>query len=506
MKIKFIIVSMLLISIIIFGGIVSAQEPQYGGKLTVIPSGEIYNLDPYMGGGWQSRLAKENLYEPLMTLAYDGTFEPRIAKSWDVSEDKKTITFHLRKGIKFHNGELLEAKDVKYSLDRARNPETGAVSHGVLASIENVEVIDDYTVRVDLKYPDRLLLRQLYDAGLIMPADPNIDHLKNPIGSGPFKFKSHTAEGLVLEAFEDYYDENMPYIDELEFKFVADISLRKIQLQAGLADWVISLPLAFAEEIEADNNLKINYGENISGPVLNFLINLSDDSPVKDKRVRQAISYAIDRKKISDIAFNGKSIVQSTLVPKNSPGYNPNVKLYDRDVVKAKELLKEAGYPNGVDINLMYITISPEFETTALVMQSDAAEAGINFKLYGPEIPIFSKTLVAREFELVLSASYSLPGALENMWMDIGRMHAGYLGLEEAYPEFYNRLFSASRIVDAEEFEREIQELQEIAAEEQFMIVFGQVPVLNAMNKKVIGFNDHPSGCMYFRNVWIDKN
>ena len=217
---------LILIVIIILINFSMAWAQKWGGKLIAVPTAEISNLDPYMSGGWANRQAKENVFEPLIALDSKGNLDGRVASSWVISNNGKEYTFNIRKNIYFHNGNKLTAKDVKYSLDRARNPKTGARSWKILQKIDNIEIINDYQIKLYFSKADNLFLRQIYNYTMIIPADDNINHKRNPIGSGPFKLVEFNSEHLLLEKFKNYYIEGLPYLDTLEFKFVSESSTK----------------------------------------------------------------------------------------------------------------------------------------------------------------------------------------------------------------------------------------------------------------------------------------
>lgn len=494
------------VSLLLLGGLASAQE--WGGVMRVVPSSTITGLDPFQTGGWAPRMAKENIFEPLVTVGYDGALEGRVASSWEFSEDGLEMIFHLRHGLTFHNGAPVTANDVKYSLDRARNPETGRTSWALLVNIDHIDVIDGYTVKVVFSQPDRLFITQIYNYSFVIPADDSIDQLLAPVGSGPFKFVELTEEHLVLERFDGYYLEGLPYLDGLEFVFVAEASTKVFMLETEAVDFLKAAPLANAADLAPNPDVFLDFGENIEGPVVFFLPGLTTDTPIADPLVRQAISYALDREQIINVAFGGSSTgstVRSTLVPADDPLYNPNQTVYTRDIAKAKQLLTDAGYPNGLTMDFHPLLRTPEDEVMAAIVQQNCADAGITLNIVRMDVPAWVADLRAIANPLPLSTTYSMPGALEQMWMIQGRMHAGYTGLPDYDPVFWERQVAAGAIADKDEFEAEVFELQRISSEQQYVIVIGDIPTLYAMRTYVKHFRSHPIGNMYFRQVWMEQ-
>jgi len=503
---RFKLVTGVVVSLFLLAPLVMAQE--WGGVLRVVPSQTVTGLDPFKTGGWGPRMIKENIFEPLVVVDFDGTLEGRMAASWEYSEDLLELTFHLRHGVTFHNGAEMTAKDVKYSLDRARDPVTGPTSWSLLVNIDRVDVVDDYTVKVVFSQPDRLFLTQIYNYSFVIPADDTIDQLLSPVGSGPFKFVELTEEHVVVERFDDYYLEGLPYLDGIEFVFVAEASTKVFMLETEAVNFLKAAPLATIADLKDNPDVTIDYGENIEGPVVFFLPGLTTDTPIADTRVRQAISYALDRQQIIDVAFGGSatgSTARSTIVPENDPLYNPNQIVYDRDIAKAKQLLADAGYPDGLTMDCHPLLRTPEDDVMAAIVQQNCADAGINLNIVRLDTPAWVADLRAIANPLPLSTTYSMPGALEQMWMIQGRMHAGYTGLPDYDPEFWERQVDAAAIADKAAFEEEVLELQRISSEMQYVIVVGDIPTIYAMRNYVKNFVSHPIGNMYFRKVWMEE-
>ena len=483
-----------------------ALSQNWGGKLTAVPTAEISNLDPYMSGGWANRQAKENLYEPLVALDSNGNLDGRVASSWEITNNGKEYIFNIRKNIYFHNGKKLTAKDVKYSLDRARDPKTGARSWKILEKISNVEIINDYKIKLTFTQPDNLFLKQIYNYTMIIPADDSINHKRNPVGSGPFKLVEFNSEHLLLERFNNYYTEGLPYLDNLEFKFVAEASTKSYLLETNAVDFVKSLPYIQTKDLENNDKIVIDFGKNIEGPVLFFLPVLTlKDSPMNNTKVRQALSYSLDREQIMKVAYGGMTtgaVARSTLVPIKDPLYNKGQTTYERDISKAKTLMKEAGYANGVNIDFYPLLRSSEDETVATIIQQNAKEAGINLKINRMDVPTWVSGLKNKKLELPFGSTYSMPGAYEQIWMIQGRMHSGYIDLKKYDKEFYNKQLNASSLSNINDFKKEIMDIQKISSEQQYVIVVGDIPTIFAFRNNVKGFESNPVGSMYYRKMW----
>ncbi|MCR4393342.1 MAG: ABC transporter substrate-binding protein, partial [Dehalococcoidales bacterium] len=311
--------------------------------LLVTPSDSIYNSPAV---------------EMLIAPDDKGNLNPLLATSWDINSNQTppNIVFHLRKGVKFHDGTDFNAEAVKFNLDLAR---TGERSTN-LSSITSVEVIDDYTVRVNLTAFDYTILTNLASSSVGWIVSPTAiqTHDKewtttHPVGTGPFRFVSYNRDVSVkYERFDGYWQAGKPYLDGVEFEIVADQMTGLLAFKSGEGQ---VLPVVQAKD--ADSLKQEGFTVIIAPASVVDLVPSSADpkSPLSDLRVRRAIDYAIDKKAIAS------SLGYGYYEPANQPfvssvwAYNPEVVGYPYNPAKAKELLKEAGYPNGFKIPIWMV-------------------------------------------------------------------------------------------------------------------------------------------------------
>jgi peptide/nickel transport system substrate-binding protein len=298
---------------------------------------------------------------------------PSLAESYTESPDKLVYEFTLRPGIKFHNGEAITAEDVKFTFERYK----GAASKLLKEKVKSVEVVDARRVRFHLHAPwsDFLLFYATPASGAawIVPkkyvqATGDDGYTQHPIGAGPYKFVSHKpGVELVMEAFEEYW-RKVPHVKRLVMKVVPDEATRLARLKNGEADIAYLMVGAIGEEVKRDARLKLipSGGQSVQWVCMH---DQSDaKSPWHDPRVRLAANYAIDRKAISDIESYGVAPPMGSIIPQEFE-FALQVEPYEYNPKKAKELLKQAGYPNGFDAG--------EFTTT--VQYASPAEAAANY-------------------------------------------------------------------------------------------------------------------------------
>jgi peptide/nickel transport system substrate-binding protein len=276
---------------------------------------------------------------------------PSLAESWTLSPDQRVYEFKLRKGLKFHNGDPFTAEDVKFSFDRAKS------SRVLKDKVREVEVADPYRVRFHLHepFPDFMAFYGTLatGAGWVVPkkyverVGPD-GFKKHPIGLGPYKFVSHQPGiELVMEAYEGYW-RKMPHVKRLVYKSVPEAATRAAMVKNGEVDIAYLLDAPTALEIKRDPNLKLAFSGAIGIHFLEFLDQWDPKSPWHDRRVRLAANYAIDRRALNDAENLGASRLTGGMVPRTFE-FAATIEPYPYDPARAKQLLAEAGYPNGFD-------------------------------------------------------------------------------------------------------------------------------------------------------------
>jgi len=276
---------------------------------------------------------------------------PSLAESWTVSADQRVYEFKLREGLKFHNGDPFTAEDVKFSFSRSKGARL------LKEKVKDVEIVSPTRVRFHLHeaFPDFMAFYGTLasGAGWIVPkkyteqVGPD-GFKKHPVGIGPYKFVSHTpGVELVMEAFEGYW-RKMPHVKRLVFKSVPEATTRAAMLKNGEVDIAYLLEGPTAEEVKRDPNLKLAFSGAIGIHFLEFFEQWDPKSPWHDRRVRLAASYAIDRRSLNEAETLGASRLTGSMVPRKFEFALP-LEHHPYDPGKAKQLLAEAGYPNGFD-------------------------------------------------------------------------------------------------------------------------------------------------------------
>jgi peptide/nickel transport system substrate-binding protein len=353
-----------------------------GGILEAAISADPEGFDPHITSAHSSFEVLENVYDTLVTVDDDLNMVPSLAESWEISDDNLTWTFHLRDGVKFHNGRDLTAEDVVYSYERIMDEETGSGVAWRFGSVESVEAVDDLTVAIELTEPSPNLLGRIgaYKGMSIIPReiveDGTID--THPVGTGPFKFVEYMpGDHVTLEANPDYWEEGKPYLDGVTMRIIPDETVRLTNLQTGEVDWVDSLPPQRVTELATSGDVVVD--KESGGDYWYIGVNLTRE-PFDKPEVRQAIAYAIDRAEVAAAAKWDTATPNDGPIPPDSLWYY-DYQPYDQDLDKARELLAQAGYPNGFETEFMPTTFYEETVRTAQVLQAQLSQIGIDAEI-----------------------------------------------------------------------------------------------------------------------------
>ncbi|MEZ5777033.1 MAG: ABC transporter substrate-binding protein [Paracoccaceae bacterium] len=367
-----------------------------GGSITITYKDDVATLDPAIGYDWQNWSMIKSIFDGLMDYV-PGTTElrPGLAESYDISNDGMTFTFHLRPGVKFHNGREMNADDVKYSLDRVTNPETqspgagffgsiagyDAMADGSASELSGVKVIDPQTVEITLSRPDATFLHVMaLNFASVVPKEAveeyGADFGKHPVGTGSFKLGEWTiGQRLVFEKNADNWREGVPYLDQIIFEVGQEPIVALLRLQNGEVDVPgDGIPPAKFQEVMADPAQAERVVE--GGQLHTGYITMNVNTPPLDqKEVRQAINMAINKDRIVQI-INGRAVPATQPLPPSMPGYTEGYEGYAYDPEGAKQMLADAGFPDGFETELYAMNTDPN-PRIAQAIQQDLAAIGV---------------------------------------------------------------------------------------------------------------------------------
>jgi len=502
--------------------------------LVYCSEGSPENFTPALNTTGTSLDAARPVYSQLVQFARGSTnVVADLAEKWDVSEDGKTIVFHLRKGVKFHSGvggftptRDFNADDVLFSFNRQWDPNHAysKVSGGkydyfndmdMPKLLDKIEKVDDLTVKMTLKEPNAPIMANLaMDFATIHSAE-YADFLEKagkkeqfdqvPVGTGPFQFVAYQKDAVIrFKAFAAYYA-GKAKIDDLVYAITPDATARLAKLKAGECHVAVSPRPADLPEISKDASLTL-----LSQPGLNiaYLAFNTQKKPFDDKRVRQALSMAIDKGAIIKDVYLGAGQAAKNLIPPTIWSYNDKVVDYTYDPAKAAALLKEAGVTGPLDVDLWWMPVqrpyNPNAKKIGEMMQADLAKIGFNAKLVSYEWGEYRKRLQNGEHMLGQLGWTGDNGDPDNFFFLLGCAAARPGGQNLAKwcnKDFDDRMIKARGIFDVKERTKLYEEMQQIQHDEAPVLTMAHSVVFEPVRKEVQDWKISPLGRHEFYGV-----
>ena len=351
---KFVLSALVVASFAALGSAAQAQQHAQQSLVVVAQKADAYTLDPAKHSNFSTANVLMHIYDPLVTKDEKGAFAPALALSWS-NPEPLTWRFKLRQGVKFHNGEEFDAQSVKFSFDRALDPATKSPYVSRISAIKQVTVVDKYTVDLKTATPFPTMLYSVYEASfaaLIVPPkyvkdnDPAILGTK-PVGTGPYRFVEWVKDDrVVLEASPEYWG-GAPQIKKIIWRPISEPRTRIAELKGGGVDIAENVPPGEMKSLDGNGTRVVNVPSDF---LFFFAFDTLKPGPLQDKRVRQAINYAVNVDAIQKAILEGTGQRVAINLPKNAFGYPTDIQPYPYDPAKAKQLLAEAGYANGFTI------------------------------------------------------------------------------------------------------------------------------------------------------------
>lgn len=367
-----------------------AQTTEGKSTITIGILSDLSSFDPHNHNDTVSAYATRHIYNNLVKLTDDNEFVGNLAKSWEYLDDT-TVEFTLNEGVKFHNGETLTSEDVKFSLERQK--EAPKVGH-LVSMIDNVEVVDDTHFIIHMNTPSNALVSSLNHSGSAILCKSYVEALEAegktladaPMGCGPYKFEEWVpGASFTLVKFDDYFDqETSAQNDKLVFKIIPEESSRTIALENGEIDLLMNVGTADANRIRENEKLALD--EFDSTQIEYFAMN-TQKAPFDNKLVRQAMNYAINKEDVVIAAIDGEGEPFDNYIGKPAIGYYDTSVKYEYNPEKAKELLAEAGYPDGFTFTAYLAT--EVRARSATVIQASLAAIGVTMNIEQMESPTF---------------------------------------------------------------------------------------------------------------------
>jgi len=511
------------------GGSVGALAVERGGDLTFGRRADSLFLDPVLNDANVDIWIMTNLYDTLIRSTPDGTgLEPGLATEWSVSDDGMEVTLTLREGVKFADGSDMTAEDVKWSLDRARNPENG-IWNGLIASIGEVVIADPKTIVLKLKNPDPTILpalavfntmvmpQKLFEAE---PGETDADKAKafaeHPIGTGPFVFESwDRGSRMHIVRNPHHWDvgedgEPLPYLDSVTFEVIPDDATRILKLKAGELGGSEFIPYSRVAELEADPNITMELfpSTRVWYLGMNVRPELADGTPnpLSDPKVRQAMNYAIDKDAIIQVVTYGVGTKSQSYMSSTTPMARQEGPPYPYDLAKAKELMAESDWPDGFEVTILSLAGDSDELAVDSAIQQMWSQIGIKLNIDQVDNATRTQNYRAGNFQMRNAGwtnDINDPSQITSYMAYnplIESMHSGWNNDE------VNQLFEASqKETDPQKRAEQFARIQELHIAEPPVIYLYQTPYPVALQSDVKGFYQIPLGNNIFAETWIEK-
>ncbi len=464
-------------------------------------------LDPDQSRTFVGEIVFTSLCDKLVDITPDLELVPQLATDWSWNEDATALTFTLREGVTFHDGTPFDAEAVAYNIERSMTLDESRRKSD-LASVAGTEVLGPHEVRIDLKQPDAALLTEMANRPgmMISPTaarKAGADFGLDPVCSGPFRFADRVAQDrIALERYEEYWNADAIHLDSVVFLPIPDTTVRLANLQSGdiqLLERLAATDLAQAEDdpgIEIARTTSLGY----QGVTFNIGNGPRGDNPWgNDKRLRQALSLAVDREILNQVVFEGAFTPANQPPAPDSPWFDADHPAPARDVERARALLAEAGYPDGLTLEVQVPNTTEPMQLMQVV-QAMASEAGIDIQITAKEFATLLQDQTAGDFTAsqVGWSGYVDPSANLHQFVttDGGINDARY-----GNPEI-DRLLDAARATTVTEERKALYDAaRDILVDEAPLVYLYHPTWLWAMREELSGFTPYPDGRIRLEGV-----
>jgi peptide/nickel transport system substrate-binding protein len=436
------------------------------------------------------------IFSGLVEVDGKGGVKPDLAESWTKSDDLKTWTFKLRSGVKFHNGREVEAEDVRATITRVMDKSIGSTARVNFDIVESIDTPDKTTIVFKLKIAYSGFAELFGDRQLrILPRDKIETIAAEPIGTGPFKFKSfRPGDRVELVKNPDYFVKGEPKLDAVTFRIMPESAAQVSALDTGEIDMVWSLPLEALDQFKKNANVVI---DSVPTSTWDGLIMNGAHKPFDDPRVRKAIAMAMDKQALVEVALYGQGTPTHTMIPPSHPYFNKDIKIGTPDLDGAKKLLTEAGFPNGFEATLYLPNGRPTRERLGIAAKELLAPLGIKVDLQRVPWDKFVKEIEGKA-AFYTDGFYSRPTIDTSIYPWFHSAGSWNTTLWNYKNADIDKVLDDARAAKTEEERTTLYKKFQVLAEE---VPAGAIPYVqnhvNAYRKNVKGFSSSPM-------MWLD--
>jgi peptide/nickel transport system substrate-binding protein len=485
----------------------AGSEPVYGGTLIYARNLDSQTLDPHFSTALADRFTLYCVFNTLVAWDTDFNIIPELARSWEIDEKAPSITFHLQPGVMFHDGTPFNAAAVKWNIERVLNPDIGSTQTGQLSpAIASVDVVDDVTVRMNLKKPWRPLLAALGERPGFMVSPTAVQKLGNdefgrhPVGTGPFKFVEWAPDSHIsMQKFDGYWDKGKPYLDGITIQHVPDSQVQATMVRTGEAHLIDEVDPSIVPTLK--DSPDIDVVEYQSGHWYGTQCDV-DKPPFNNADLRKALAYGTDREAIHKLVFGGTGRVMSHPIA-TGWAYDPSLdSLMQYDPAKAKDYLDKSG---AAGQTFTFTASNARLDQDlAQAFQAQYQQLGIN--------PQLQTVDAAQSFALVKNDTTNWTttdwtpradpdGLLRILWYSKGFQNSnGYNN-----PEVDKLLDQAAEIFDTRKAAELYHQAEKIIVEDASYVFVQATAEYAAMRKQVGGFEYYPDLILRLRYLWLTK-
>ena len=488
------------------GASTATSAPKRGGTLTVARTATLQDFDP-LRGGMAHYISQRGLYNSL--LHYDAQLnpQPELAEQWSFSPDGRTLTLKVREGVKFHTGRMLTSQDVKFSVEYGQRTQYSPM-YQAYQTIKGVEAPDQNTVvlKFDKVNPG---IFDLLDVLWVVDKETIGSVASKDAGTGPFRLEKYIPNDRVeMVPFKDYWDKGKPYLERLIIRQLPDADTLVLNLEAGAVDCVFQPNFTEIARLQAAGGKYIVDPGAPGGQINNIGINVKF-GPLRDKRVRQAIAWSMDRARFCKTILQGLAEPTCLIWPRHSWAYFKDLEgKIGYDLNKAKALLREAGVEKGFDVEILTSSAeSPSFGARAAMLQADLKTIGINARVSNVDAALYNSRVIKGDIQILI---HEYGRANRDPGTTLTGAKAWYVEKDGAWTHYDSEEWVRLRdemqsTMDREKRRAAARKIQEMALDECFTIVVSDSPKPWVYTTHVKGFTYDLNNAPFSGEIWLDR-
>lgn len=476
---------------------------QAEGTLRIGVPSNLNTLDPAKTKIGEEYIVNYLVFSGLTEIDRSGEVKPDLAESWEASDDRKSWTFHLRKDVTFHDGSAFTAEDVKTTIERVMDKATASTARVNFEIVDSIEIVDDHTIRFNLSQPYAGFAEILGDRQVRIVSSDHLETIaSDPVGTGPFKLESfQPGDRIELVKNEHYYIPDLPKLDEINIRIIPERAAQFAGLETGELDLIWDVPPETVGQYGDNPDVMM---DSVATSTWDGIIMNTSQEPFDDEKVRRAVSLALDKQALVDIALFGNGTPSHTMIPPSHPFYNDELPLTEVDTERAKELLAEAGFEDGFDITLYVPVGRPTRERLGLGVADMLKEIGVRANIQRVPWDKFVKDIEGKA-AFFTDGFYSRPTmdtSIFPWYHSTGTWNTTLWNYSN--PEM-DKVLEAARAAKSDEERASLyKEFQKIAVEQPAGIIPYVMNHTNAYRPSVKNFQSHPMMFLDLRNVTVE--